>query len=60
MIVYRVERRVKDYAIYRSGDGGALVRGDDPVFLHRIVDMLNELDKDYSVCLIAPVGTDRP
>jgi len=45
---YRVERTVRqsnggyttDYAIYRSGDG-ELVHGDDPVLMHRIVELLN-------------------
>jgi len=48
-VTYRVERSVRhfkgayvtDFAIYRSGEG-ELVHGDDPVLLHRIVDLLNE------------------
>jgi hypothetical protein len=37
---YRVERTPNHYVIYRTGDG-ALVLGDDPVLLHRIVELLN-------------------
>jgi hypothetical protein len=39
--LYRVERTSKHYAIYRTGEG-ELVRGDDAVLLHRIVELLND------------------
>jgi hypothetical protein len=37
---FRVERTPNHFIIYRSGEG-ELVRSDDPVLLHRIVDLLN-------------------
>lgn len=46
---YRIERSVKridssyvtSYSIYRTGDG-ELCHGSDPVFMHHIVELLNE------------------
>jgi hypothetical protein len=56
MAKYSVERTtrltggatVTEYAIYRSGDG-ELVHGDDPVLMHRIVDLLNSETADVTL-----------